>query len=580
MSNNQSATRNQKSAAILLTGAGFAVSAALLSLSTAGRALSFWPLAWVGYVPFVLACSPRARPVWLSAAAWFAGSVFWLVNIYWMGYVTIGGWVAFCLYTGLLWPVMALSVRYCRRKRFSLIIAVPVVVVAAENLQGLFLGGFYWHYLAHSQYANISLIQFADIFGAAGVSFLVGMVNGELAELLIAVRNGRFFSARNLITAALVGGLLAGAFVYGRWRIDQADKSVTQGPLMAAVQSNVPQAVKQSFSAEQQIFDGLLEQSRQCVAAGARLIAWPETMVQAPLNEESWPYLASPQKSVAFDSALKKHALNKAFLLVGAYDIRPRLTEEKGVFDRYNSAFLYRPDGTQSPQRYSKIHLVPFGEYIPFKHEAPVLHKLLLGFTPYDYDYTIEPGTEYTVFEMTTANQRRLYRFSVMICYEDAVPAMARRFALDEQGRKRIDWLVNISNDGWFVKFSNAHMLASTELAQHTAVCAFRAVENRIAVLRSVNTGVSCLIDSLGRIRDDFVAGNLPKKALERKGIAGWFADNMPIDERTTFFSRYGRWLDYACQICLGMLVMAQLCGLFSKRKKNVQKVKNTGAKR
>lgn len=568
--------------------AGFAVSAVLLSLSTAGGRFSFWPLAWVGYVPFVVVCSPRARPVLLSAAAWLAGSVFWLVNIYWIGYVTVGGWVAFCLYTALLWPVMALSVRYCRRKKVPLVIAVPVVVVAAENLQGLFLGGFYWHYLAHSQYANISLIQLADIFGAAGVSFLVAMVSGELAELVIAVRNGRFFSARNLITAAVVGGLLVGAFVYGRWRIAQSEEFVTQGPLAAAVQSNVPQAVKQSFSAEQQIFDDLLEQSRQCVAAGARLVTWPETMVQAPLNEESRHWLASPQQSVAFDSTLKKHALNKAFLLVGAYDIRPRLTVEKGVFDRYNSAFLYQPDGTQSPQRYSKIHLVPFGEYIPFKHEAPVLHKLLLGFTPYDYDYTIEPGSEYTVFEMTAtsnerearSDERRVYRFGVMICYEDAVPAMARRFALDEQGRKRIDWLVNISNDGWFVKFSNGQVLASTELAQHTAVCAFRAVENRIAILRSVNTGISCLIDSLGRIRDDFVAGNLPKKALERKGIAGWFADNMPIDERTTFFSRYGRWLDYACQICLGMLIVAQFCGLFSKRKKNIQRAKNTGAKK
>ncbi len=556
----------------------FVASAVLLTL--AQSPVSIWPLAWVGYVPFVLVCSPQSRPVLLGVAAWLAGTVFWMVNIYWMGYVTVGGWVAFCLYTGLLWPVMALSVRYCRRKRFSLIIAVPVVVVAAENLQGLFLGGFYWHYLAHSQYANISLIQIADIFGAAGVSFLVGMVNGLLAELIIAAHQKSIFRSANFLKAALVCVVLAGAIFYGRWRTGQSDECVETGPLVGAVQSNVPQSVKQSFSAEQQIFDDLLEQSRQCVAAGARLIAWPETMVQAPLDEEIWPYLASSQESVAFDSALKKHALNGAFLLVGAYDIRPGLREEKEIFDRYNSAFLYRPDGTQSPRRYSKIHLVPFGEYIPFKHTVPVLHKLLLGFTPYDYDYTIEPGTDYTVFEMTAGDERQVYRFGVMICYEDAVPAMARRFVLDEQGRKRIDWLVNISNDGWFVKFSNGHVLPSTELAQHTAVCAFRAVENRIAVLRSVNTGVSCLIDSLGRIRDDFVAGNLPKKALKRKGISGWFADSMPIDKRTTFFSRYGRWLDYSCQICLGMLVMAQLCGLFSKRKKNVQKVKNTGAKK
>lgn len=554
----------------------FAASGVLLTL--AQSPVSIWVLAWVAYVPFVLVCSPKTKSLRLAFAAWIVGSFFWLGNIYWMSYVTVGGWIAFCLYTALLWPILAISIRFCRAKKIPLVIAVPVLVVAAENLQGLFLGGFYWHYLAHSQYANTTLIQIADIFGAAGVSFLVGMVNGLLAELIIAAHQKNIFRSANFLKAALVCVALAGVILYGRWRTGQSDEFVETGPLVGAVQSNVPQSVKQSFSAEEQIFADLLEQSRQCVAAGADLVVWPETMVQAVLNTEIWPYLSSSQMSEVFHNRLNEHAKDTASLLVGAYDIQLKPREDaEADFGRYNSAFLYRPDGTQAATRYSKIHLVPFGEYIPFKQTVPFLHKLLLTFTPYDYDYTLDPGSDYTIFEMSTRGSEndRVYRFSAMICYEGVVPAMARRFALDERGNKRIDWLVNISNDGWFVRFSDGKVKPSTELAQHTAICAFRAVENRVAVLRSVNTGISCLIDTFGRIRDGFLAGNLPRNAMDRRGMAGWFVDQIPIDKRTTFFSRFGRWLDYLCEICLGLLVMIQLRGSFSRKDGRNQRAKN-----
>ncbi len=150
-----------------------------------------------------------------------------------------------------------------------------------------------------------------------------------------------------------------------------------------------------------------------------------------------------------------------------------------------------------------------------------------------------------------------------MICYEDAVPFMARKFALDERGNKRINWLVNISNDGWFVRFENGKVLPATELSQHAAICAFRAVENRLAVLRSVNTGISCMIDTLGRIKDGYAAGNLPQKAFDRQGVMGWFADTVPIDARTTFFSKHGQWLDFACQLSVVVIIIAQIAERF-----------------
>ncbi|MHC4187997.1 MAG: carbon-nitrogen hydrolase family protein [Planctomycetota bacterium] len=144
-----------------------------------------------------------------------------------------------------------------------------------------------------------------------------------------------------------------------------------------------------------------------------------------------------------------------------------------------------------------------------------------------------------------------------MICYEDVVPYIARNFTLDENGQKRLHWLVNISNDGWFVRFDKDNVTASTELVQHTAVCVFRAVENRLAVVRSVNTGISCLIDTLGRIKNGFLDGDLPKIALERTACQGWFVDTVPIDKRTTIFSKTGQWLGLSCAVCFVLLAVA-----------------------
>jgi apolipoprotein N-acyltransferase len=192
-----------------------------------------------------------------------------------------------------------------------------------------------------------------------------------------------------------------------------------------------------------------------------------------------------------------------------------------------------------------------------------------IKFIPYNFDYSLDYGSEYTIFEMTGPenNQAQMYRFGVMICYEGTVPEISRRFALDEQGEKRVNWMVNISNDGWFVRFSEEQVLPSAELAQHAAVCVFRAVENRLAILRSVNTGISCLIDSAGRIRNGYIAGDLPVEAIGRTGMQGWFVDRIPVDSRTTIFSKYGGWLDFSCEVCVILLIIVSLLRKLLRKK-------------
>ena len=566
----------------------FAASAAMLTVIQPPIGWSL--LAWVSLVPFILACSPQAKPKRLVLAAYIVSLCYWLGNLYWVFPITILGWATFCLYTALLWPILALCLRFCRTKKIPLFIATPILVVGAERLQGFLLGGFFWRFLAHSQYANITLIQIADLFGAAGVSFLIAMVNGLLAEWIIAaischpfgkLRAGsersegsplpvtimRFFASLRMtmfLKTALVCAAVIASVAYGRWRINQSPDCIAQGPLVASLQSNVPQSVKRSFEQSDTLFEELMEKSKAAAQAGAKLIVWPETMVQATLNPQILALLDSSHSYSAFDQALKEHAKDTAYVLVGAYGGgKPEFLDDSTIRlgERYNSAFLYRPDGTQAAEHYDKIHLVPFGEVLPFRKTVPWLYNLLMKFTPYKYDYSLDYGSEYTIFEMRLKAQDSKLdtcKFAVIICYEDTIPAIARRFALDERGQKRINWLVNISNDGWFVRFSGGKVYPSAEQPQHAAVCAFRAVENRLAILRSVNTGISCLIDSLGRIRNGYIAAgsDFPARSMDRKGLAGWFVDQMPIDNRVTFFSKHGQWLDFCCTASFILLII------------------------
>jgi len=502
-------------------------------------------------------------------AAYIVSALYWMVNLYWVVPITIIGWVVFCLYTALLWPILVLGVRWCRGRKVPLFLALPVFIVGIEQMQGLFLGGFLWRLLGHSQYRNITIIQIADIFGAGGVSFLVGMVNGLAADLITAGRAGqlcrkRRFGIGQFARIAVVGGAVGGAILYGRWRIGQAGEFIEAGPLVASLQSNAPQSLKRTFQAEEEIFDDLMVESQAAAKADAELIIWPETMVQGVLDEGIWHIYNEEARQVfqTLDSGLKGHAKDTAYVLVGAYGAAVKQVGEEARYERYNSAYLYRPDGQRAKQRYDKIHLVPFGEVLPFRRSLPWVYKILKKFTPKElnYDYSLDYGSEYTVFEMSGAGGKT-HKFAVIICYEDVVPYVSRRFSLDEEGRKKVDWLVNISNDGWFVRFDDdsGQVHPSTELAQHAAICVFRAVENRLAIVRSVNTGISCLIDSIGNIHNEFAAGTLPSEAMARTGMAGWFADKMPIDKRTTFFSKNGQWLDFCCKSCVLLFIIVSL---------------------
>jgi apolipoprotein N-acyltransferase len=476
--------------------------------------------------------------------------------------VTMPGWLTLCIYMAFYWPVLVLCLHFCCERKMPLWFSLPILIIGTEALQGIFFKGFGYLMLGHSQFRNIAIIQIADIFGAAGVSFLVAMVNGLIAEIIIDLKKKQAFKSSNIFGIVLTVLVVGATLLYGRYRINQTPAFTQAGPVIGVVQSNVPVETAKEYEPVETTFLNMLVDSRKCfLTAHPQLIIWPETMVDAVLDESYLKLISQDNTTMIFHNALVRHANEGVYLLVGAFAGEAVVADDNIIKLKtsYNSAFLYEPNDIGTRRHYNKIQLVPFGEFLPFRDSLPFLQKLLMMLTPYTYDYTLNAGTDYTIFKMPVQAQNKIYRFACSICFEDTQPRIVRGFVLDKNQNKQTDWLVNISNDGWFVKKSGDRIIPGGELSQHLAACVFRAVENRLCVIRCANTGISCLIDSTGKIKDGFIDGTLEKKAIQRTCQRGWFADAVVIDKRITFFTKQGQILEIGCVICLILAVVMSI---------------------
>jgi apolipoprotein N-acyltransferase len=216
---------------------------------------------------------------------------------------------------------------------------------------------------------------------------------------------------------------------------------------------------------------------------------------------------------------------------------------------KYNSALLADPNA-RSFTRYDKMHLVPFGEYVPLGDQLPFMK----WFTPYKHDYSCRPGEKWTRFPLV-AKDGRTFTFGCLICYEDSDTYLARQYVATEP----VDFLVNISNDGWFD--------GTEEHEQHLAICRFRAVEARRSVVRSVNMGISAVIDPDGRvvalprpIDGDGRTVALSEHPLTRWGdskkVQGVVTSAVPIDSRGSLYATLGDWIPAGCWLA-ALVVLA-----------------------
>ncbi len=570
----------------------------LLGASAVMLALAFplpgWaPLAHIALVPAVF-LAVRSDHGWrLAWTAYTVSFVWWLGRLAWLGPVTVGGHVTLSLYLAIYLPAALVVIRLVHRRNGGVMtLMLPIVWVTLEWVRATVpAGGFAWFSLGHSQgpYAPSHrvghLIQIADLFGEHGVSFLVAMTNGLIADLCSCrwpVQTSHRQDLKRPLAFLATAWLLAcaGAWFYGAHRIGQVQAVDPAAQLtVAVIQTNVAQDNKNHPTPTQMMADWrrLLDLTRTAAShhRAPQLVVWPETMVPAGLNNAARTYYQATDsgRHLFHEQIASLAGQLHVYLLVGAHALEDwttvRSADGRSEFQhpnqRYNAVYLYLPDGSQATERYDKIHRVPFGEYIPWVERVPWLKKQFIKYlSPYEVDYTVTAGRSLAVFRLDhnkkpaiqqpvntpngPAAQTGHMRISTPICFEDAVARVTRAMVFGHHYRKRSDLLVNLTNDGWYA--------GTHQGPQHVQIAVFRCIENRVPMARSVNTGVSGFIDSTGRV------GPLVTVQGRTQNVEGFAVHTVKLDPRHTLFGRWG-------QATLAGLIAASSIGLIGTMRRH-----------
>jgi apolipoprotein N-acyltransferase len=356
--------------------------------------------------------------------------------------------------------------------------------------------------LGYSQATTLPIAQLASVAGVYGVSALVASVSAAAAFVAV-TRSPR----DRVAIVGLVSFLVAGTAVWGTLRISRSELTHEGQPVkVGLVQGNISDQERRDPAQAQRILQDQLRLTRQAIGAGAELVLWPESAM-TPFRFADSPAAAELVRRVARESRVP--------ILVGTDQI------ERGRPDRwYNSAFLVRADGSDAGF-YRKMHLVPFGEYVPMKRllffVGPLVEAIGSGF---------EAGEDPAVLDVGG------HRISVAICYEVVYPALVRQFVL-----RGSELLTTITNDAWFGSTSAPY--------QHFAQASMRAIEEGRYLVRAANTGISGIVDPYGRV-------------LERTDIyqQGMLVGEARFLSATTAYARGGDLFAYASLAASAVLLL------------------------
>jgi apolipoprotein N-acyltransferase len=473
-------------------------------------------LAWIVFVPLLTA----ARGVRLGRAfvcGWLTGCVGYLGILRWIPHTMIhyGGVPAplsygilllLAVYVGAYVGIFTMGWTWSLRAwPQGAILVTPALWVTLEWVRAHLLSGFPWASLGYSQYLHGPLIQVAEWTSVYGISFALVLGNVVIAQLLYGARY------RVWRDWALPCGLavlcLAAVWGHGLWRLQQlsAAAPAPNDLGVALLQGNIEQSLKWDRAAREEIFEVYSTLTREAAADPAvHLIVWPEAAT---------PFLFANDRDWRARLLALAQAVGRP-LLFGS----PSYAREGDQDVMYNSAFLVGPEAMVLG-RYDKIHLVPFGEYIPLRRALFFLEKLVEGVGDF------RSGEAYTVMAVPHG------RFAVLICFEVIFPDLVRHFA-----RHGAQFLVNITNDAWF-GYSPASY-------QHLSMVVFRAVENRLPIVRAANTGISAIIEPTGRVKQQ-------TDLFTRTWIKGYIT---PAGGQPTLYTRWGDLFVYSCWL---MMVVA-----------------------
>ena len=479
---------------------------------------------WIALTPLLMAVSGatlrRAFLLGLTTGLiYFTGTLYWITHVMAV-YGGLQTWVAIAINAALiaylaLFPALfaLLTRRIVMGYGRLALMSAPVVWVATELGRTYLFSGFPWVLLGYSQAAVLPIAQLASLLGVYGVSMLVAAVSTVLAMAVAGptdrLRQGaggqEAGHSVRYAPAVVVLVIVLGVAIWGGRRAAASEWTHTGERIrVGMIQGNVDQAQKWDVARASTIFQDYLRMTRQAIREGAELVLWPES--STPFLFEENPAEAAQVRALAQQARVP--------ILFGSDQI------ERGRPDKYfNSAFLLRADGTIGGV-YRKMHLVPFGEYVP-------MQRLLFFAAPLtEQSGTFSAGLNPELLPLNG------HPISVAICYEVVYPDLVRQFVAGGS-----ELLTTITNDAWFGQTSAP--------SQHFQQASMRAIENGRYLVRSANTGISGIVDPYGRV--------VEQTAIFQPAVLVGEARYL---RTSTFYSRHGDILAYASAFATAALVV------------------------
>ncbi len=442
------------------------------------------------------------------------------------------------------------------RSRWNLLLSAAGAAgwVAHEWVRGWMFSGWGWNGLGVALHGHLGFVQLAEWTGVAGLSFLLAWANlmaaATVRRFYVEIVQQRENLRGSLATTAGAPQLPFGAtpeprrrgmirphfdftltlagifavFMLGQVRLSQSSAAPRTGETrlrVAAVQAAIPQFRKWDPQFQDEIFDTYRGLTERALAGNPQLLLWPEASTPRGFlnDQENYDFVKGFAEGGAFNFI--------AGTVLGEPD---PWVPNRGR--EYNAAAIFTP-GTEYPaQIYRKVHLVPFGEYVPLRHSFPLFGWIAGDQVPSDFDHGDAPA----VFQLENPDVRA----APLICFEDTLGELVRRFVLPQPGGEAgAGLLVNLTNDGWFRRS------AASVQQLHEAV--FRCVENRRPMVRCANTGVTCFVDTFGRVTQTL---RTPAEGTFGAGVlAGEVVVPAP-DAPVTFYTRYG---EFFAEVCAGV---------------------------
>jgi len=467
-------------------------------------------IAWVALVPLLYVLKDIRRLTEAFSLGFIAGLMCHIGILYWITYVVvhygnlpyyagISAMLLLAVYLSLYIALFASGIVYFRNKNIPVILAAPALWTALEYVKSHLFTGFPWENLAYSQYMYLPVVQLADITGVYGITFIIVMVNVMIYDVILITKPEKKWVVKEVITGSVIILVIC---VYGVIKIHDVRYSMKNAePVdVSIIQGNIDQDIKWNPQFQKETIKTYKNLSLSKAVSGSKLIVWPETAT--PFYFQDIDDMHRVVVDVARDSG--------SWLLFGS----PSYFKDGKEISLLNSAFLLSPDGNIRG-RYDKVHLVPYGEYVPLRQWFPFINKLVAGVG----DFTSGKG-----FSPVFMDHHKL---GVLICYEGIFPEISRSYK-----NAGADLLVNITNDAWFGRTSAPY--------QHLSMTTFRAVENRTYIVRAANTGISAVIDPTGKIMKQ-------TKIFEETSLR----ETVKYMNDKTFYMLYGDIFVYICMVLI-----------------------------